>query len=1268
MTVTSKKSKVLSFFLSVVLTFSLFAPIFSLDATAATVAGDIETTPGMNSYSLFNSGSSGSGNRYSSTQNYDDSSYTNGGYDIYSSNSNLPWVRLGLSFTVSQAVTERAALTVYAYDVDEDDGERDYIYLVDETTGAKTKLGGYLSGMDSQWNTTTLYIDPSYFEVDHTYHFELNEAVSGWVVYIRTVAIRLVTEGTPIVDPDAPVITDHAFSATIDSSRRVNTNLHLKASENVNYTLEYAASVGGSQRGSSINQSITVTPDGTDKTVTFYLESGAPAGVYQIDVIVKDVKGNMVAIYTTTAGYSCYAVSYHSNGGSSNLPIDQNAYRRGDTVSVSFEYVPSREGFNFLGWATDPNATAPDFSVDSEGQLTFTMGSADVSLYAVWKIKPGGNIKPGTVLLVEDSLPWGYNSNTEILNKLSNIGAITSWDKVSSTDITASLLGKYAVVYIAGTQSLNTYANVSLTNADLEEYVTSGGVVVYGASISDKSIPLPFGVKVTSGSSSKNLIKDSTSPILTQRYSERRLFPEWALTGAPINSAYLTGLPEGSNVILTDTKSNPTLAELSCGTGKIIYTTHVWEYYYVNHSSYGSNRFAIELFDDLFLYALSSGKAEHTHKVEWEYGTRPTCTLGGQRSGKCEECGELVVEILSPLGHDYEITDSAPATCTEDGHTTMTCGVCGSSKHQIIFAKGHDFDEGGACVSCGFKIEVHNHNFTKATTAPACTTVGYTTYSCACGYSYRADYIDQLGHKWDEGKVTTEATCTVNGSVTYTCTECQATYEEIILASHSFTEAVTIEATCTTDGRLTLRCDDCGHEETEAIPAAHKWNEGTLIAEPTCSTPGSKECTCTVCGESATLETPKLGHNFYNGSCTVCEATIPDIVVPNESHPEYGMFFEIDDVISGYGPDLVNEYGVLLDFNKDANIKKVAVYLVQEGNMWRRCIACIGDNITYATYVPYLSYSEEIKYTGLNSPWINTFSLSPNKDGIWCYSNYTTIGVNLADAQGNLLLSLFDIGQAGAKTRVFDDLDEMVKWLTEDSDCISHFESEWIVDKEATTSSAGQRHKICNLCKKTVATEEVPPLAQVSLTSTSSAAGGIFEITVSIKNNPGILSAIFELTFGPELTLVEVRAGEALGSLKFTAPTLLESGCSFGWDGKSADSTDGDFLILVFKLSEGANESSVYNINLSYAGGGLLNSNGTSMDVTVENSKISVHNIPGDANNDGLVNVLDVVLLRRYLAGGYGVTPVIGQADLDGNGKITVADVILLRRLILNEA
>ena len=299
---------------------------------------------------------------------------------------------------------------------------------------------------------------------------------------------------------------------------------------------------------------------------------------------------------------------------------------------------------------------------------------------------------------------------------------------------------------------------------------------------------------------------------------------------------------------------------------------------------------------------------------------------------------------------------------------------------------------------------------------------------------------------------------------------------------------------------------------------------------------------------------------------------------------------------------------------------------------------------------------------------INTFALTPNKDGIWCYSNYTTIGVNLADAQGNLLLSLYDIGQAGAKTKVFDDLDEMVEWLLEDSDCVSHFESDWIIDVEATADKAGARHKVCNLCRKTVCSEVIAPIAQVAIDSAVSSAGGTFEIKVSIKNNPGILGAIFELTYGADLELVDVRAGEALGSLKFTAPTSLESGCQFKWSGKSVDDTDGEFLILVFKLSDGASDSAIYDINLSYAGGDLLNSYGTSMDVTVDNAQISVQNVIGDANNDGTTDVLDVIYLRRFLAGYADITPSLAMADMDKNGIITVADVILLRRMILGEA
>ena len=40
----------------------------------------------------------------------------------------------------------------------------------------------------------------------------------------------------------------------------------------------------------------------------------------------------------------------------------------------------------------------------------------------------------------------------------------------------------------------------------------------------------------------------------------------------------------------------------------------------------------------------------------------------------------------------------------------------------------------------------HTHTYTPAVTAPTCTEQGYTTYICACGDSYVADYVEATGH------------------------------------------------------------------------------------------------------------------------------------------------------------------------------------------------------------------------------------------------------------------------------------------------------------------------------------------------------------------------------------------------------------------------------------------------------------------------------------------------------------------------------------------
>lgn len=730
---------------------------------------------------------------------------------------------------------------------------------------------------------------------------------------------------------------------------------------------------------------------------------------------------------------------------------------------------------------------------------------------------------------------------------------------------------------------------------------------------------------------------------------------------------------------------------------------------------------------------------------EWIYDVEPTCYTSGWRHTVCNDCGETVrSEYVYPVGHDYAITEEVEATCTADGSLTFTCQRegCGATKTQTLMATGHSFGDDNICDNCQFELVVHEHDYSESVVEATCTEMGYTVYTCGCGYSYRGDYVDQLGHRWDEGTVTQEATCSVDGLITYECTVCQATYTTTIPAKHAWTETVVTEKTCTTDGLISRHCESCGEEETEIIPAGHDWSEGEVVEEATCTEAGLVNCTCTVCGANENVEVPELGHHFVNGSCDRCGARIPDIVVPNEEHPEYGMYFEIDDILSNYGPDYINEYGVYLDHNEDAQIKKVAVFLTQDGTMWRRCIACVGDNITYATYVPYLSYDQEMKYTGLNSDWINIFRLSPNSDGIWCYSDYTTIGVNLADKDGNLLLSLYDIGQSGAKTRIFDDLEEMIQWLSEDSDCINHTVTDWTVDFEPTCLEEGLRHGTCSVCylevsevmpladcawnysgynptgcelcvdhavavctvcgdeliaeglghdesdwiidvyptssmpgrKHTecyrggsiVSVDVIPMTATMTISSATVGAGATVTVTIDVQNNPGIIGAVLNLSYDNEgLTLIDVQGGRAWSTLSLTLPGYLEPGCSFVWDGVDEDDSNGSIITLTFQVSESAVNGFTYGIYVSYNSSNVVNGNFEPVWFDVVNGYITVDNLRGDANDDGQITVADVIALRRYLAGGYGVEINNATSDVNGDGEISIADVIMLRQYIV---
>ena len=52
------------------------------------------------------------------------------------------------------------------------------------------------------------------------------------------------------------------------------------------------------------------------------------------------------------------------------------------------------------------------------------------------------------------------------------------------------------------------------------------------------------------------------------------------------------------------------------------------------------------------------------------------------------------------------------------------------------------------------------HDYVPEVTEPTCTEQGYTTYTCSrCGDSYVTDYVDALGHEWDEGRKLISTSC-----------------------------------------------------------------------------------------------------------------------------------------------------------------------------------------------------------------------------------------------------------------------------------------------------------------------------------------------------------------------------------------------------------------------------------------------------------------------------------------------------------------------------
>jgi hypothetical protein len=182
----------------------------------------------------------------------------------------------------------------------------------------------------------------------------------------------------------------------------------------------------------------------------------------------------------------------------------------------------------------------------------------------------------------------------------------------------------------------------------------------------------------------------------------------------------------------------------------------------------------------------------------------------------------------------------------------------------------------------------HIHEYNPVVTDPTCTEKGYTTYTCECGDSYVANYVDALGHT-EETIPAVAPSCNetglTEGSKCSVCDEILTEQKELPATGHTPANAVEenyASPTCTENGSkdVVIYCSVCDEEisrDTVVINATgHSYT--TVITAPTCIEQGYTTYTCS-CGDNYVDDyVNATGHadNDGDGYCDACNEQLED--------------------------------------------------------------------------------------------------------------------------------------------------------------------------------------------------------------------------------------------------------------------------------------------------------------------------------------------------------------------------------------------------------
>ena len=313
----------------------------------------------------------------------------------------------------------------------------------------------------------------------------------------------------------------------------------------------------------------------------------------------------------------------------------------------------------------------------------------------------------------------------------------------------------------------------------------------------------------------------------------------------------------------------------------------------------------------------------------------------------------------------------------------------------------------------------------------------------------------------------------------------------------------------------------------------------------------------------------------------------------------------------------------------------------------------------------------EVIYDGTDEEWKK---ISIARGNEYLTDAYVPKTVPVTEIVLNKTELKLDAGESATLTaKVLPDnaTDKTVSWSTSDSG-VATVENGVVTAVSAgsaviTAESAdGSVTAECAVTVNRVIDADTPVIKAKSARGT---AGKTVRVEISVKNNPGMWGLDAVLNYDKSvMTLKDVENGTVFDDSAFTKGNLESDSYILSYENPDiADVTDdGVLAVLIFEIKDTA-EKGNYPVTLKYAPGDIINSDEKMVDFFIVNGDVEVTDvIPGDVTGDGVVNKMDALRLKKYLAG-LDVEIDLAAADVNCDGVVNKMDALRLKKYLAGQ-